>query len=349
MSPSDVLVAGGGLAGTSCALAAAGLGLRVRLVYRRGPVAPLGECMSAGAAELVRQLVEADVSHAMQPMTGRTSFWGEPAPSHHDAFLDARGAPQLVHRARLEKAALDRARRQGIPIVESVVRCVAMGRSGWRLETDAGPFQAAVLVDATGRAGVLTALAGRRRSRLDRLLATLGYARRELPNRLVIESQRDAWWYRTPTPAGGLVVGRLAEGGARFSARAWVEELRTTREIRRGLSDQDWTLSVRDASSHAMLDAPTGILPVGDAAIARDPLCGQGLEHALTSGVKAACLLSECSSWRACSALWGEHTRTDWESYRRQRQLAYAQETRWRDAPFWAARAGGTGQLDLSE
>lgn len=342
MSLSDVLVVGGGLAGASCALAATRLGLRVGLVYRPGPAASLGECISASAAELVRQLVGADVTHAMQPMAGRTSFWGEAAPSHHDAFLDPRGAPQLVHRALLEEAVLDSARRQGIPILKTVIRCVSALRSGWRLGTDAGPFDATVLVDATGRAGVLTALAGRRRSRLDRLVAMLGYARGELPNRLVIESQRDAWWYRTPTPAGGLVVGRLAEGGARLSPRAWVAALRTTREIRRGLGDRHWAVRVRDASSHAMLDAPAGIFPVGDAAIARDPLCGQGLEHALTSGVKAAHLLSASSSWQACSRLWDEHTRTDWESYRRQRQLAYAQETRWRDAPLWAARAGGT-------
>ena len=343
MSPSDVLVVGGGFAGASCALAATRLGLGVRLVYRAGPVAPLGECMSASAVELLRQLVGADLSHAMQPMTGRTSFWGEPVPSHHDALLDAHGAYQLVDRARLEKAALDSARRRGVSILETVIRCVSGRRSGWRVGTDAGPFEAMVLVDATGRAGVLAALAGRRRSRLDRLVATLGYAGGELPNRLVIESQRDAWWYRTPTPAGGVVVGRLAEGGARLSVGAWVDALRTTREIRQGLDGRLWTVGVRDASSHAMLDAPAGILPVGDAAIARDPLCGRGLEYALTSGIKAARLLSESSSWRACSRIWGEEIGTDWESYRHQRQLAYAQETRWRDAPLWATRAGGTG------
>lgn len=343
MSPSDVLVAGGGLAGTSCALAAGRLGLRVRLVYRRVPVVPLGECISASAAELVRQLVGADLAHAMQPMTGRTSFWGELAPNHHDAFLDASGAPQLVHRSRLEQAALDCARRQGIPIVETVIRCVSTNRSGWRLWTDAGPFEATVLVDATGRAGVLAALAGRRRARLDRLVAAVGFARGELPNRLVIESQRDAWWYRAPSVAGGLVVGRVAEGRPPLSPRAWVDALRTTREIRQGLSDRQWTVRARDASSHAMLDAPAGIFPVGDAAIARDPLCGQGLEHALVSGVKAARLLSEGSSWRVRSRLWGERTRNDWESYRRQRRSAYAKETRWRDAPLWAMRASDTG------
>ena len=216
MSPSDVLVVGGGLAGASCALAAARLGLRVRLVYRPGPVAPLGECISASAAELVRQLVGADLSHAMQPMAGRTSFWGGPAPSHHDAFLDARGAPQLVHRARLEKAALDSARHQGIPILKTVVRCVSTGRSGWRLGTDAGLFEATALVDATGRAGVLAVLAGCRRSRLDRLVATLGYARGELPSRLVIESQRDAWWYRTQHREGASLSDVWPKAGPAF-------------------------------------------------------------------------------------------------------------------------------------
>ena len=97
-----------------------------------------------------------------------------------------------------------------------------------------------------------------------------------------------------------------------------------------------------------MLDAPPGIFPIGDAAIARDPLCGQGLAHALTSGVTAARLLSEGSSWRVCSKLWGERTRNDWESYKRERQLAYAQETRWRDATLWATRAGAAVHCALS-
>lgn len=341
MTRADVIVAGGGLAGASCAIAAANRGLQVSLVRASRSVVPLGECVTSTAVELIEAAVGCSITSFLRPLAGRVACWGSDTPSYRDRFFELGRGLSAVDRPGLEEIALNRARDCGVCVVEARVRGLEPVRGGWRLVAGEREHGASVLVDATGRAGVLGALARRKRTRVDRLVATIGFAPLDATDWLAVEARPDGWWYRAPATNQGIVVGRLSAPGGHGDLATWVDQLASTREVGRLPAGRGWTLAIRDASSHAMLDPPVGVVPVGDAAIARDPLCGQGIERAVTSGLAAARLLSLGLSPATCADIWRAQLVEEWQSYLRERERTYELETRWPAHPFWASRQRG--------
>ena len=337
----DLLVVGGGFAGTLCALTAARLNLQVRLLRKPREHVFRGECTSPETAELLRQLLQSNLSDILRPLDGRSWLWDRPTRQERDGFLHYRGGHLMVDVPRLDSVALNRARFFGVDVVNATVHAIQPSKTGWKLDTDVGSFRSGIVVDATGSAGVLTSMAGRQRVRLDHLFATVGSIRGRAAhyhNWLVVEAGPDGWWYRTPDLGEGIVVGRLAEDQALLDHNKWLGQLRSTLVVGPGLPMGRWQLKFYDASSHAMLDAPAGLLPIGAAAIARDPLSGQGLEHSVTDAVAASRLIASGRSPRQCQKLWKDRTLYDWITYKQQRAETYSAPTRWAHHQFWHAR-----------
>ena len=85
--------------------------------------------------------------------------------------------------------------------------------------------------------------------------------------------------------------------------------------------------------------AGEGWVAIGDAALARDPLCGEGIASALRSGWDGGghvldALAGNPDVWRE-SARRVEATA---QRYANEWKLAYQAQPRWSDRPFWAAR-----------
>jgi flavin-dependent dehydrogenase len=86
-------------------------------------------------------------------------------------------------------------------------------------------------------------------------------------------------------------------------------------------------------------------LAVGDAAVACDPLWGQGIVSALASGQSAAQALTgrpEALTEFAFAA------QRRFDDYLRLRTYYYRRETRWPHSVFWARRHGGHAQQTQS-
>ena len=82
-------------------------------------------------------------------------------------------------------------------------------------------------------------------------------------------------------------------------------------------------------------------LAIGDAAQAYDPLSGQGITKALTSGLRAAETISaDLFQNRVTVEDYVKTTDHEYEDYLRSRLLHYRRERRWPDSPFWQRRQG---------
>jgi flavin-dependent dehydrogenase len=85
--------------------------------------------------------------------------------------------------------------------------------------------------------------------------------------------------------------------------------------------------------------AGAGWLAVGDAAMAMDSLSSMGILGALRAGAAAAGVIARhLSGDRDALASHARNVARDFDGYLANRQLTYAQETRWGDHPFWRRR-----------
>jgi flavin-dependent dehydrogenase len=150
-----------------------------------------------------------------------------------------------------------------------------------------------------------------------------------------------------PASDGGLSVFEMTDrdlwqqelSGERFAAT-------TLTRLRCGGQAIGASLGVFPAATvQHRVDAP-GLLAVGDAAIARDPLAAEGLCFALVSAreaadTAAAMLAGDSRRQRAytegLNRVFGEHLE--------QRSHVYASEARWADRPFWQRRSTGTDSV----
>jgi 2-polyprenyl-6-methoxyphenol hydroxylase-like FAD-dependent oxidoreductase len=179
----DVIVAGGGPAGAVTAIACAQRGLHVRLFERAvfSGNRP-GETLHPGIEPLLGQLGLADRFQATVGARhpGIWLSWGgrkqfQPYGTGHDGAWHG----FQISRTMFDQLLLDYAHEQGVEVRQPcAVDCVQLTpESEVRVLTDAGPFSARIIVDATGRASWLSRRLGiARGARSPRLIARYGYA-----------------------------------------------------------------------------------------------------------------------------------------------------------------------------
>ena len=283
----DVIVAGGGPAGSAAAIACAQRGVAVILFERdRFARERPGETLHPGLEPLLGQLGVADrllgVVGARHP--GLWIEWnGE---CRFEPFGADAGGPWMglqVWRQDFDAMLLQRARELGVAVIQPGA-VQAMHDDG-TVETSHGRKRAHVLIDATGPARLL---ARRLRigfpARSPRLLARYGYARGQCPERDAAPALRgdaDGWTWTAKVRPGIYQWTRLVFRG-RPPSPDWrpQEFVRLTPAGPARGADVTWRLSAEVARP--------GWFMVGDAAALLDPASSHGVLRAITSGIMAA-------------------------------------------------------------
>jgi len=257
----DVLVIGGGPAGSATARRLAQLGHTVRLVERSSfPRPHVGESLSPGVWVHFATLGVLDrVARAGFRLSFETLLrW------HGQTERIVSERPSLiVDRARFDALMLDAARDAGVDVRHA----------------SASSAEARFVVDASGRAG-FTRLA--RRQTAPRLIAWHARwpdARRET----LVERLDDAWLWGTSLPDGTFSAMKF--GG---DAAPMLEALRRS-QLFAWLRDPIEPPRAAEATPY-VCDAPIDArsAAVGEAAFAIDPISASGVQAALASGIAAA-------------------------------------------------------------
>jgi 2-polyprenyl-6-methoxyphenol hydroxylase-like FAD-dependent oxidoreductase len=163
-----------------------------------------------------------------------------------------------------------------------------------------------------------------------------------------VESTPNGWWYSAPAPERGAVALWLTDADEP-TARAqrvevWESCLKAAPHTRARLAELAPTGSVRSfaATPSATNWAPADDwLPVGDAAIAFDPISGNGLAFALRSALEASVVFGAA---RGGCFEWFERYRAGvrdvYIQHLTRRAELYATVRRWPGSRFWARQRG---------
>lgn len=278
LTHADIVVVGGGPAGTATALACARAGLAVTLLAPRRRLAAHAPLQSLNP--LVRARLR--VIGAEAALDGATV-------ATFDTVREGRevrplgGTGHHVHRGRFDAAMLEVCAAAGVDVVTQAAVSFTDDTLGEVGCVDGRRVRGHWLVDATGRSRRLARFASIAAVRLSSPLTAwtgLRPASHPMSRSTAFHSDRSGWiWH---APAGGsstwTALGRDAAPPAKLHAASLAGSTMG--------SDVTWQLST--ALSRASM------LLVGDAAGSLDPATGQGVLNALTSGIAAARTLVAC-------------------------------------------------------
>ena len=277
-----VVIAGGGPAAAASAVALRLSGINVLMLLSPRPVFRMAEAIRGTALPLLEALGLRDVASAVGlPVRGLESRLDDGNPSQRrDMFV-------LVDRADFAKRMLDAAVLHGAA-TEVVHRVPALigGDRSVRLATSKGVREFQAAIDATGRAALWSRPLKRRPTRLAHVFQSPPMS---TPQGLKLMRYESGWAYRIGL--GSYMTSVLISKSARSPelpealARAFGTSSRESTMIGRRVARVQWAASPIQHRTIA----------VGDAALAHDPISGQGIRFALASALAAASVIR---SWR---------------------------------------------------
>jgi flavin-dependent dehydrogenase len=360
----DVLVVGGGPAGSACAIALARAGTRVAVV-EAGDFGGMriGETLAPWATPLLKRLgLRPDwaLNGLGRPATVMSAWGG--AVSATSSMLNPYGAGWCVDRGRFDHLLVDRAGSLGAALWPRCrVTDARLDGDRWSFTARQGAERlegtAAFVVEATGRRGRSAFAPSGRRLAFDRLTALawtvpgVAEVSRELGLSCCVEAVRDGWWYSTPLQGEGILIVFFTDGDLLPRGRAAM-----ARHITARLDETNVTRGRVAATGNALMgwkafDAGTTMRQVGatanwaaagDALATVDPLSGQGVALALREGMELAqCLLEPDAERRGAVAAWLDTVAEQFNQRLDEREGVYSRESRWRDSPFWRRRTEG--------
>ncbi|MBM7061981.1 FAD-dependent monooxygenase [Pseudomonas sp. UL073] len=336
-----ILVLGAGPAG-----AAVALGLR-RLGYE---VCVVSEWRRFAALEGVSQRVLDGLRHA--GLTRALASAAAPSPRR----VDWNGASQvlnqefLLDRPRFDAALRDDLRAAGVELIEARVRQIDSGADGHRVALESGAtLTADFLVEARGRQAPL---AGGRRRGPETLSLLNRWQQAPGPAASAVESLVDGWawmarladgrcyWQLTLDAANAELPGKeqlAAYCAQRRSQSALVQELFGAAAL------QASELHARSSTAILFHEASgTNWLRVGDAAMAVDPLSGNGIFQSLSSALQAPAvintLLRHPERGELARHFHQQRVEQLFLRFARTGRDFYALEQRWNEQPFWRER-----------
>ena len=144
---------------------------------------------------------------------------------------------------------------------------------------------------------------------------------------------------------GHMTDADIYAGARKQSANYWLRQLERTTHTRARVESCVPAFDLRIiAANTSRLDrvANGNWLAIGDAAMAFDPLSGQGVSKALQSGLRAAGSIDQYLTGNT-SALrdYAMAAEQDFDGYLLTRRIFYSREQRWPQSAFWQRRIRG--------
>lgn len=346
----DVLVAGGGPAGSVAALDLSRRGFRVALVEQDTYQAPrIGETLPPMIRQPLNDLGVWERFCACDPMPsyGIQIAWETASPRYQEFLRNPYGCGWHVDRARFDAMLAAAASAAGAELLAParVIGCRRTAAGEWRVEAARGDtmlaLSAKMLLDATGRKALLATQLGSQAHVTDHLIGAVTFSdRSDIAQQTLIEAVDNGWWYSAPLPRARMVFAYMTDSDL-WRNYAWdelVKQAPLTSERARNLIPPPLQL----VSAASVVRRPvTGSdwVAIGDAALAYDPLSGQGVLKSIETGTRSsAAIARHLTGDSAALPEYETWIHDAYQSYLSQRSHFYSSVRRWPNSRFWQRR-----------
>jgi flavin-dependent dehydrogenase len=199
-----------------------------------------------------------------------------------------------------------------------------------------------MLVDATGRKAMLASRLGGKADVADRLIGAVAFSEKSEPAQwTLVEAVEEGWWYSVPLPDAGMVFAYMTDSDL-WMERRWDELLRLAPLTFERAGCKQIPPPSQIVSAASVVRRPvTGPdwMAIGDAALAFDPLSGQGVFKSIETGTRCGSAIAGYfdGDLKALAAYetWVEET---YRSYLAMRAQYYSSVVRWTGSRFWKRR-----------
>ena len=350
MKSFDVVVAGGGPAGAVTALDLSRRGFRVALIEQSAyETDRVGETLPPQMRKPLMELGvwERFLSSGQLESYGIRAAWETPAAHHRDFLFNPYGCGWHVDRARFDAILADAAADAGAELLLSAhVKSCTMTGGQCQLDVVHGKtnltFFGRVLVDATGRKALLASRLGAQADVADRLIGAVAFCKLSEPAQwALIEAVEEGWWYSAPLPDGRMVFAYMTDSDL-WNAEMWhrLIELAPLTFERAGWRQIPAPSLVVSAGS--LVRSPVvgaNWIATGDAALAFDPLSGQGVLKSIETGTRcAAAIACRFAGDRNAFESYDNWVQETYHAYLSVRRQFYSAVLRWPNSQFWKRR-----------
>jgi flavin-dependent dehydrogenase len=349
----DVVVVGGGPAGTTLAASLASSGAEVIVLEKsRYRDWRPGETLAPVAAHHLGELGLREALADALPLEGIASRWETEMPQEQSYIANPYGHGWALDRPAFDAGLASLCQDRGAGFAAAArVRSLRRSSGSWEIVVDVdgreAEFRAGFVVDAAGGSGALARHVGAHWRCDDNLLCiSAEFSNVDTVPELWIEATANGWWYSCPLRGRRAVLTLITDGKALSGSTAlrfWNEELdRSVLTSRRSLASPSAQSELRVCVVPSGVRDPIaaeGWLAVGDAAFAADPLSGTGIPKAIE--------LTNAASHAVLRALDGdpqparEHADSigaAFDRYTTERSMVYERQQRI-GGPFWERRA----------
>ncbi len=348
----DVVVIGGGPAGSTMAVRLAQLGHKVCVLERQQfPRHHIGESLSPGIWTQLEMLgaIEAFTALPNYPCRQVSVRW--PGQPQEDRQIS--GSPGvLVNRHQFDSMLLHFAIGHGVDcLLDSKVLNRVDSADGWQLtvayDNQTLMLNSRFIVDASGRTGFLP---GEKQQNGPRTFCLYGYWQaKNLPLIPVIEGTPSCWVWGMPLPDdtyNAMVFVDESALKAADSGRQLYHQQLLQSGLLNDLADKILVgkVMVADATAAMSLDPISkNAIKVGEAALALDPLSSSGVQKAIQTALSGAIavhtLLKNPATGEAAISFYRQTIKASAEQHQQWAQEFYATGAEFYDTPFWQRRA----------
>lgn len=353
----DVLVAGAGPAGSSAAIDCTRRGLSVALIEQdRYETRRVGETLPPMIRHQLTGLGvwERFLECGPLPSYGIRSAWEAPAPRNQDFIQNPYGCGWHVDRAHFDAMLACAAAEAGTTLFQParVGSCSKRNDSAWTVEVAQDgavlSLSGRMLVDATGRKAMLSSRMGGKADVADRLIGAVSFCEKsELAQCTLIEAIENGWWYSVPLPHAGIVFVYMTDSDL-WMERSWDELLQLAPLTFERAGHRPIPPPSQIVSAASVVRRPVAGLDwiaIGDAALAFDPLSGQGVFKSIETGTRCGSVIARYFDGDLSAlAEYETWVNESYQSYLLTRAQFYSSVVRWPESPFWRRRASPAQQ-----